>query len=65
MSGGLPGILEEDPMEGGDEVPVLRFFEDPGGWLHWVFAGFLKKKSKFSQNNHNLWLKDYIQEDRY
>ena len=45
MSGGLPGILEEDPMEGGDEVPVLRFFEDPGGWLHWVFAGFLKKAS--------------------
>jgi hypothetical protein len=26
--------LESFPMEGGGEVPVLRFFEDLGGWLH-------------------------------
>ena len=56
MSGGLPGILEEDPMEGGGEVTVLRFFEDLGGWLHWVFAGFLKKASFCSMRGEDGWL---------
>jgi hypothetical protein len=32
--GRLSGILEEEAVEGGGEMPLLQFFGNLGGWLH-------------------------------
>jgi hypothetical protein len=39
----LPGILEEKAVEGRGEMPLLRFFENLGGWLKYECRGGRRK----------------------